>query len=74
VGEHRLEFVQRLLGLDSLGEALVLLQEPVEVQALFAEPRNEAAQGDKAPNTFWTPLRSRIGPIQSKAKTFQGWA
>jgi hypothetical protein len=38
VGERRLEFVERLQGLDGLGEALVLLQEPVEGQALLAEP------------------------------------
>jgi hypothetical protein len=30
VGERRLEFVKRLLSLDGLGEALMLLQEPVE--------------------------------------------
>jgi hypothetical protein len=30
VGERCLEFVKRLLSLDGLGEALMLLQEPVE--------------------------------------------
>jgi hypothetical protein len=30
VGERRLQLVKRLLGLDGPGEALVLLQEPVE--------------------------------------------
>jgi hypothetical protein len=49
VGERRLEFVKRFLGLDYLGESLVLLQEPVEGQALFAEPRDKATQGGKAP-------------------------
>jgi hypothetical protein len=49
VGKRRLEFVKRLLGLDGLGEALVLLQEPVEGQAFFAEPQDEVAQGGKAP-------------------------
>jgi hypothetical protein len=50
----------------------VFLQEPVEGQAFLAEPRNEATQGGEAPNTFWTPLRSRIGPIRSRAATFSG--
>jgi hypothetical protein len=26
------------------------------------------------PNTFWTPFRSRIGPILSRAATFSGLA
>jgi hypothetical protein len=30
MGEHRLQLFKRLLGLDGPGEALVLLQEPVE--------------------------------------------
>jgi hypothetical protein len=37
MGEHRLEFVKRLLSLDGPGEALVLLQEPLEGQAFLAE-------------------------------------
>jgi hypothetical protein len=49
VGEHRLELVPRLLGLDGPGEVLVLLQEPVEGQALVAKLRDEVAQGGKAP-------------------------
>jgi hypothetical protein len=36
MGERRLEFVERLLGLDGPGEALMLLQEPVEGQAFLA--------------------------------------
>jgi hypothetical protein len=50
----------------------MLFQESVEGQPLFAEPRDEAAQGGKAPSTFWTPLRSRIGPIRLRAVTFSG--
>jgi hypothetical protein len=38
VREHRLQLVQRVLGLDGPGEALVLLQELVEGQALLAKP------------------------------------
>jgi hypothetical protein len=57
VGEHRLEFVERLLGLDGPGEALVLLQEPVEGQTLLAEPRDEAAQGGKAPQHLLHPFK-----------------
>jgi hypothetical protein len=66
VGEHYLEFVQCLLGLDGLGEALVLLQEPVEGQALFAETRNEAAQGGKAPQHLLDPLEvsNRAHPVE----------
>jgi hypothetical protein len=52
----------------------MLLEEPVEGQALLAEPRDEAAQGGKAPSTLWTPLRSRIRPIRSRAATFLGLA
>jgi hypothetical protein len=56
VGKRRLEFVKRLLGLDGPREALVLLQESVEGQALFVEPRDEAAQGGKAPKHLLDPL------------------
>jgi hypothetical protein len=38
VGEGRLQLVKRLLGLDGPGEPLVFFQEPVEGQALLAEP------------------------------------
>jgi hypothetical protein len=38
MGEHWLELIKRLLGLDGPGEALVLLQESVEGQPLLAEP------------------------------------
>jgi hypothetical protein len=51
VGKHRLEHVKCFLGLDDLGEALMLLQDPVEGQALFAEPRDKAAQGGKGTPT-----------------------
>jgi hypothetical protein len=50
----------------------VLLQESVEGQALFAEPRDEAAQDGKAPQHLLDPLRSRIGPIRLRAATFSG--
>jgi hypothetical protein len=64
VGERHLEFVKCLLGLDGLGETLMLLQEPIEGQALFAEPRNEAAQGGKAPqhllDAFEVPNRAHL--------------
>jgi hypothetical protein len=56
VGERRLQFVKRLLGLDGLGELLMFFQEPVEGQALLAMPRNEAAQGGKAPQHLLNPL------------------
>jgi hypothetical protein len=38
MGEHRLQLIERLLGLDGLGEALVLLQDLVERQSILAEP------------------------------------
>jgi hypothetical protein len=56
VGEHHLEFLERLLGLDGPREALVLLQESVEGQPLLAEPQDEAAQGGKASQHLLDPL------------------
>jgi hypothetical protein len=56
VGEGRLQLVKRLLGLDDPGESLVFFQESVEGQALLAEPRNEVAQGGKAPQHLLDPL------------------
>jgi hypothetical protein len=56
VGERHLEFVKRLLILDGPGEALVLLQELVKRQALLTEPRDEAAQGGKAPQHILHPF------------------
>jgi hypothetical protein len=38
MGKGRLQLVKRLLGLGGLGEAFVLLEEPVEGQAFLAEP------------------------------------
>jgi hypothetical protein len=38
MGEGCLQLVKRLLGLGGPGEALVLLEEPVEGQAFLAEP------------------------------------
>jgi hypothetical protein len=57
VGEGRLQLIKRLLGLDSPGKMLMLLEEPVEGQALLAEPRDEAAQGGKAPQYPLDPLK-----------------
>jgi hypothetical protein len=45
VREHRLQLVERLPGLDGPREVLMLLQESVEGQTLFAELRDETAQG-----------------------------
>jgi hypothetical protein len=66
MGEHRLESVKRSLGLDGPGEALMLLQESVEGQTLFAEPRDEAAQGGKAPQHLLDPLEvsNRDHPVE----------
>jgi hypothetical protein len=66
-GERRLEFVKHLLGLDGLGEALVFLQVSVEGQALFTEPRDEAAQGGEAPQHLLDPLE-----VSSRAHPFEG--
>jgi hypothetical protein len=38
VGERRLELVKRLLGVDGLGETLVVLQESVKGYPFLAEP------------------------------------
>jgi hypothetical protein len=38
VGKGRLQLIKRLLGFGGLGETLVLFEEPVEGQALLAEP------------------------------------
>jgi hypothetical protein len=66
VGKRRLEFVQRLLCLDGPGEALVLLQKPEEGQAIFAEPRDEAAQGGKTSQDLLDPLEvsNRAHPVE----------
>jgi hypothetical protein len=66
VGERHLELVKRLPGLDGPGETLVLFQESVEGQPLFAEPRDEAAQGDKAPQHLLYPLKvsNRAHPLE----------
>jgi hypothetical protein len=56
VGEGHLQLVKRLLGLGGPGELLLFFQEPVEGQALLAEPRNEAAQGGEAPQYLLNPL------------------
>jgi hypothetical protein len=45
----------------------VLLQESVEGQALFAEPRDEAAQGGKAPQHLLDPLE-----VSNRAYPFEG--
>jgi hypothetical protein len=62
VGQGRLQLVKRLLGLGGPGEALVLLEETVQRQAFLAEPRDEAAQGGKAPqhplHPFGVPNRT----------------
>jgi hypothetical protein len=56
VGQGRLQLVERILGLGGPGEALVLLEEAVEGQAFFAKPRDEAAQGGKAPQHLLYPF------------------
>jgi hypothetical protein len=45
---------------------LVLLQEPVEGQALLVEPRDEAAQGGEAPQQLLNPLKvsNRAHPVE----------
>jgi hypothetical protein len=67
VGEHRLEFVKRLLSLDGPGEVLVLLQEPVEGQAFLAEPRDEAGQGGEAPQHLLHPFE-----VSNRAHSVEG--
>jgi hypothetical protein len=46
---------------------LVLLQESVEGQPLFAKPRDEAAQGGEAPQHLLDPLKvsNRAHPLES---------
>jgi hypothetical protein len=67
MGKGRLQLIERLLGLDGLGEPLMLLEEPVEGQALLAEPRDEAAQGGKAPQHLLDPLE-----VPNQAHSFEG--
>jgi hypothetical protein len=67
VGERRLEFVKRLLGLDGPGESPVLLQESVEGQSLLAELRDEASQGGKAPQHLLDPLE-----VLNRAHSIEG--
>jgi hypothetical protein len=56
VGQGCLQLVERVLGLGGPGEALVLFEEAIEGQALFAEPRDEATQGGKAPQHLLYPF------------------
>jgi hypothetical protein len=56
VSERRLQPVERILGLDSPREALVLLQESVEGQTLFTEPRDGMVQGGQAAQHLLHPL------------------
>jgi hypothetical protein len=70
VGERRLEFVKRLLSLDGPREALV--QELVEGKPFSPSCKMKRLKAARYPNTFCTPLRSRIGPIRSRAVTFSG--
>jgi hypothetical protein len=68
VSEHRLEFVECLLGFDGPGKTPVLLQEPVEGQDLFAELRDEAAQGGKAPQHLLDPIEvsNQVHPVEGR--------
>jgi hypothetical protein len=45
----------------------MFLQEPVEAQALLTEPRNEAAQGGKAPQHLLDPLQ-----VSNRTHLFEG--
>jgi hypothetical protein len=45
----------------------VFLQEPVEGQAFLAEPRNEVAQGGKAPQHLLDPLE-----VSNRTHSFEG--
>jgi hypothetical protein len=67
-GERRLQLIKRLLGLNGPGESLVFLQEPIEGQAFLAEPRNEAAQGGKAPQHLLDPLE-----VLNRTHSFEGY-
>jgi hypothetical protein len=66
VGECRLQLVKRLLGLNGPRKPVVFFQEPVEGQALLAEPRHEAAQGGEAPQHLLNPLEvsNRTHPLE----------
>jgi hypothetical protein len=55
-GQGRLQLIERILGLGGPGEALVLLEEVMKGQAFLAEPRDEAAQGGKAPRHLLHPF------------------
>jgi hypothetical protein len=68
VGERRLELIERLLGLDGLGKAFMLLQEPIEGQTFLTEPRDEAAQGGKAAQHLLHPLQvsNRAHPVEGR--------
>jgi hypothetical protein len=70
--ERCFQLVECVIGLDGLGEALVLLQESVEGHALFVELRDEVAQSGQAAQHLLHPFKSRIGPIQSRTETFSG--
>jgi hypothetical protein len=67
VGQGRLQLVKRILGLGGPGEALVLLEEAVEGQAFLAEPRDEAAQGGKAPQHPLHPFK-----VPNRTYSFEG--
>jgi hypothetical protein len=60
VGEGRLQLVKCLLGLDGPGEQL-------EGQGFLAEPRDEAAQGGKAPQHLLDPLE-----VPNRTHSFEG--
>jgi hypothetical protein len=62
MGQQRLQLIKRLLGFDGPGEALVLLEEPVEGQTFLAEPRDEVAQGGKA-------LQHPLNPLEVSNRT-----
>jgi hypothetical protein len=56
MGQGCLQLVERVLGLGGPGEVLVLFEEVIEGQALFAEQRDEVAQGSKAPQHVLHPF------------------
>jgi hypothetical protein len=68
LGEHHHELIERLLGLDGLGEVFVLLQESVEGQTFLTELRDEAAQGGKAAQHILHPLEvsNRDHPVEGR--------
>jgi hypothetical protein len=67
VGQGCLQLVERVLGLGGPGEALVLLEEAIEGQAFLAEPRDEAAQGGKAPQHLLHPFE-----VPNRAHSLEG--